>query len=119
MLKDTKLVPDFPMQALVTLSEGASGSDLKEMCRNAAMVPVREYMRDHMSSVDQLAKTEDIKVIPKIFLLQYILNLPFFFLLSSGLQDTTYRTTRLPKIRRERNNGSSKLCAINKRCCPK
>lgn len=45
MLKDTKLAPEFPMTSLAELSEGYSGSDLREMCRNAAMVPVREYMR--------------------------------------------------------------------------
>lgn len=33
------------MTSLAELSEGYSGSDLREMCRNAAMVPVREYMR--------------------------------------------------------------------------
>ncbi|KAG6902405.1 hypothetical protein C0995_000331 [Termitomyces sp. Mi166 len=46
MLKDTKVSPDFPMGALAAQSEGFSGSDLKELCRNAAMVPVREYLRN-------------------------------------------------------------------------
>lgn len=45
MLKDTELSPDFSMRGLAHISEGQSGSDLKEMCRNAVMVPVREYMR--------------------------------------------------------------------------
>jgi SpoVK/Ycf46/Vps4 family AAA+-type ATPase len=45
MLKDTPLAPGFPLQTLAERSEGLSGSDLKELCRNAAMLPVREYVR--------------------------------------------------------------------------
>ncbi|KAJ6624359.1 ATPase [Mycena sp. CBHHK59/15] len=45
ILKDTPLAPAFSMAALAELSSGQSGSDLREMCRNAAMVPVREYVR--------------------------------------------------------------------------
>lgn len=56
MLKDTKLVPEFNISALAELSEGQSGSDLKEMCRNAAMVPVREYVRGAAVNQDILAK---------------------------------------------------------------
>lgn len=46
MLQNTPLEPSFPMQTLAERSEGLSGSDLKELCRNAAMVPVREYVRE-------------------------------------------------------------------------
>lgn len=56
MLKDTKLGPEFPMKELALLSEGFSGSDLKEMCRNAAMVPVREYMRSADNNREMLEK---------------------------------------------------------------
>ena len=45
MLKDTALEPDFPMHILAERTTGLSGSDLKEKCRNAAMIPVREFMR--------------------------------------------------------------------------
>ena len=45
MLKDTPVSPDFPFQTLAEVSDGLSGSDLKELCRNAAMVPMRELMR--------------------------------------------------------------------------
>ncbi|KAI3621204.1 msp1p [Moniliophthora roreri] len=50
MLKDTSLAPDFQIDFLAQISEGLSGSDLKELCRNAAMLPVREYMRENMSN---------------------------------------------------------------------
>lgn len=45
MLKDLNVDPKFNMEDLVRRTDGLSGSDLKECCRNAAMVPVREYMR--------------------------------------------------------------------------
>lgn len=48
MLKDTQLSADFSFEALVEISGSLSGSDLKELCRNAAMIPVREYMRQHV-----------------------------------------------------------------------
>jgi len=45
MLKGTKLEPAFPLRQLASQTSGFSGSDLRELCRNAAMVPVRECMR--------------------------------------------------------------------------
>lgn len=46
ILKDTKLDPDFDMDYLTKVMAGMSGSDIKEACRDAAMVPVREYIRE-------------------------------------------------------------------------
>ncbi|KAJ7162907.1 P-loop containing nucleoside triphosphate hydrolase protein [Mycena filopes] len=45
ILQDTRLAPGFPLSELADLCSGQSGSDLREMCRNAAMVPVREFVR--------------------------------------------------------------------------
>ncbi|KAM0750323.1 AAA-domain-containing protein [Meredithblackwellia eburnea MCA 4105] len=59
MLKDIKVDPKFSMDALVRRTDGLSGSDLKEACRNAAMVPVREYMRTHQ--VDGQLDLEKVK----------------------------------------------------------
>lgn len=56
MLKDTPLAPDFPLPMLAQITEGLSGSDLKELCRNAAMMPVREFVRnagDNSSLLEQ------------------------------------------------------------------
>ncbi|KAL1297045.1 hypothetical protein AAFC00_004634 [Neodothiora populina] len=47
-LRDTKLDSNparFDLDMLVKLSAGMSGSDIKEACRDAAMVPVRESIR--------------------------------------------------------------------------
>jgi SpoVK/Ycf46/Vps4 family AAA+-type ATPase len=56
MLKDTQLAPEFSMIALAEATEGHSGSDLRELCRNAAMVPVREIMRSAEGNEEMLAK---------------------------------------------------------------
>lgn len=61
MLKDIKLAPNFDMNTLVRRTDGLSGSDLKEACRNAAMVPVREHMRAHQSAIDGSVDLEAIK----------------------------------------------------------
>ncbi|CAD6564086.1 MAG: Phosphoglucomutase-2 [Cyphobasidiales sp. Tagirdzhanova-0007] len=46
MLRDIPLDKSFDLSAVVRRSDGLSGSDLKEACRNAAMIPVREYIRE-------------------------------------------------------------------------
>lgn len=40
----------FDLDALVRISAGMSGSDIKEACRDAAMVPVREHIRNMRQS---------------------------------------------------------------------
>lgn len=46
LLKDTKIDREnFDTNLLVKLMAGLSGSDIKEACRDAAMVPVRELLR--------------------------------------------------------------------------
>jgi len=46
ILKDIKIDANFVVEELAAKTEGFSGSDLKELCRNAAMVPVREFMQN-------------------------------------------------------------------------
>lgn len=58
MLDETALEPDFPLGELAEKTEGLSGSDLKELCRNAAMTPVREYMKKMEGDPTGLAKME-------------------------------------------------------------
>lgn len=46
ILKDTKIDAEhFDLDYLTRVMAGMSGSDIKEACRDAAMVPVREFIR--------------------------------------------------------------------------
>ena len=46
VLKDTRVdKSQFDLEYLVRVMAGMSGSDIKEACRDAAMVPVREFIR--------------------------------------------------------------------------
>jgi SpoVK/Ycf46/Vps4 family AAA+-type ATPase len=46
ILRGTKIdTQNFDLDYLVRVSAGMSGSDIKEACRDAAMGPVREYIR--------------------------------------------------------------------------
>ena len=47
LLKDTKIDSEnFDMDYVTRVMAGMSGSDIKESCRDAAMSPVREYIRE-------------------------------------------------------------------------
>ena len=51
ILKDTRVDKEhFDLEYLVRVTAGCSGSDIKEACRDAAMVPVREFIRQKQAS---------------------------------------------------------------------
>lgn len=59
ILKDTKTDPEhFNLDYVSKLTAGMSGSDIKEACRDAAMAPVREYMRQHRESGRPMAPVD-------------------------------------------------------------
>ncbi|KAI0354810.1 ATPase [Trametes cingulata] len=58
MLKDTPLAPGFSVRTLAEQAEGFSGSDLKELCRNAAMRPLREVMKTADGDLEKLAQSQ-------------------------------------------------------------
>lgn len=58
MLQDVTLSPEMSLEILAQASEGLSGSDLKELCRAAAMVPVRDYMRENLSNGEVLTEKQ-------------------------------------------------------------
>jgi SpoVK/Ycf46/Vps4 family AAA+-type ATPase len=45
MLRDVPLQTNFDIDLLARRTEGLSGSDLKELCRNAVGAPVREHLK--------------------------------------------------------------------------
>lgn len=48
VLQETRTDPEFfNIDYIAKVTAGMSGSDIKEACRDAAMAPVREYMREH------------------------------------------------------------------------
>jgi SpoVK/Ycf46/Vps4 family AAA+-type ATPase len=63
MLESTKIDPNFDFRKLVQKTAGFSGSDLKEACRNASMLPLREYLRskgsDKKGALDNMVLDRD------------------------------------------------------------
>ncbi|OLL26258.1 putative AAA domain-containing protein [Neolecta irregularis DAH-3] len=56
MLRNSLLEESFPLDSLVMRTTGLSGSDIKEIVRNAAMAPLREFVRQKGASREELAK---------------------------------------------------------------
>lgn len=61
ILKDAKVdLVDFDIEYVVKHTKGSSGSDLRELCREAAILPVREYIRENYNyKSGKLNKGED------------------------------------------------------------
>lgn len=61
MLKDVDLVDQFNLDELVVNTKGMTGSDLKEMCRNAAIKPLREFIRSNPAELENrsISKTKE------------------------------------------------------------
>ncbi|KAK8128308.1 ATPase [Apiospora sp. TS-2023a] len=63
VLKDTKTDSDqFSIDYIARVTAGMSGSDIKEACRDAAMVPVREFIREHKASGNAMSSIDPTKV---------------------------------------------------------
>ena len=65
MLADIRLDANFDMNAIVKRTEGFSGSDLKEACRNAAMQPVREFIRSSEGREKMVAASKTKEALAK------------------------------------------------------
>ncbi|KAK9466710.1 P-loop containing nucleoside triphosphate hydrolase protein [Lipomyces arxii] len=66
MLKGTELDVNFDLEAVVAETVGLSGSYIQEACRDAAMVPAREYFSEHYTDgIKNAAKADtDVKLRP-------------------------------------------------------
>lgn len=63
ILKDTKTDPNnFNIDYVARVTAGMSGSDIKEACRDAAMAPVREFIREHRASGSAMSSIDPKKV---------------------------------------------------------
>ena len=63
VLKDTKTDSEqFSIDYIARVTAGMSGSDIKEACRDAAMVPVREFIREHKASGHAMSSIDPTKV---------------------------------------------------------
>jgi SpoVK/Ycf46/Vps4 family AAA+-type ATPase len=48
------LGPKLTIKEIARCTAGYSGSDLKEMCRNASFVPIQELIRKHQGNIQDL-----------------------------------------------------------------
>ena len=63
LLKDTKIDrQDFDLKIITRVTNGMSGSDLKEACRDAAMIPVRECIRQRRTAGGRMAPIDPSEI---------------------------------------------------------
>jgi SpoVK/Ycf46/Vps4 family AAA+-type ATPase len=59
ILQDTKTDTEhFDLLYVSKITAGMSGSDIKEACRDAAMAPVREYLKQHRGEGRRMASVD-------------------------------------------------------------
>lgn len=71
ILQNEKVSPDVDLNRLCKLANMFSGSDLRELCRNASVYRIRSYMRDHAdeleaASINPLSESMSNKMLPEI-----------------------------------------------------
>jgi ATPase family AAA domain-containing protein 1 len=99
ILKDTKVDPDqFDLEYLTRVTAGMSGSDIKEACRDAAMVPVREFIRAQRERGVSMAGVQPESV-------RGVRTEDFFGRRAQAVKDTTQRASS--KRSEEKNKAGS------------
>ena len=59
ILKEEKITPDVDLVQLSKISNGYSGSDLRELCRNAAVYRTRKVIRAHNNSASSSLNADE------------------------------------------------------------
>lgn len=59
ILENEPVSDDVDIEALAKSTEGFSGSDLRELCRNASVYRVRDYLRTHIESAPARSSRND------------------------------------------------------------
>lgn len=62
ILGNTKRDAEFDLDYIAKVTAGMSGSEIKEACRDAAMAPVREFLREQRASATPLAHIDPSQV---------------------------------------------------------
>lgn len=62
ILQGTKRDPGFDLDYITNVTAGMSGSDIKEACRDAAMVPMRESIREHRASGQSMSEIKPDRI---------------------------------------------------------
>ena len=61
-LKGIKLAEDFSMDVLVKKTKGYSGADISNVCRDAAMMPMRKKILEGKLSFEQIAALQQDEI---------------------------------------------------------
>lgn len=100
ILKDTKVDPDqFDLEYITRVTAGMSGSDIKEACRDAAMVPVREFIRAQRERGVSMSGVQPESV-------RGVRTEDFFGRRAQAVKETTQRESS-KRVVEEKNAGSS------------
>lgn len=104
VLGTTKRDPSFDLDYISKVTAGMSGSDIKEACRDAAMLPVREYIRECRASGTAMDRVSADDV-------RGIRTEDFFGRKGGGqiLMDNHARTTRASAARSQQSKASTDL----------
>jgi SpoVK/Ycf46/Vps4 family AAA+-type ATPase len=101
ILKDTKLDPElFDLEYLTRVTAGMSGSDIKEACRDAAMVPVREFIRAQRARGVSMSGVQPETV-------RGVRTADFFGSRSQDVKDNTSQRSSSKKIKEKKTAESS------------
>lgn len=77
ILKDSKLDSiNFDLETIVINTKGYSGSDLKELCREAALCSMREFIRSNYKDGKKISPTDDTSKVKPLTTDDFLKNIP-------------------------------------------